>query len=28
VHFTAAGYEFLGAQVAAAIRAALPPAAR
>ena len=28
VHFTAAGYEFLGAQVAAAIRAALPPTAR
>ena len=28
VHFTGAGYEFLGAQVAAAIRAALPPAAR
>ena len=28
VHFTGAGYEFLGARVAAAIRAALPPAAR
>ncbi|GBL30480.1 hypothetical protein EMGBS10_16300 [Opitutia bacterium] len=28
VHFTGAGYEFLGAQVAAAIRAVLPPAAR
>jgi lysophospholipase L1-like esterase len=28
VHFTAAGYDFLGAQVAAALRAALPPAAR
>jgi len=28
VHFTGAGYEFLGAQVAAAIRAALPPTAR
>ena len=27
-HFTGAGYEFLGARVAAAIRAALPPAAR
>ena len=28
VHFTGAGYEFLGARVAAAIRVALPPAAR
>ena len=28
VHFTGAGYEFLGARVAAAIRAALPPTAR
>jgi lysophospholipase L1-like esterase len=28
VHFNAAGYDFLGAQVAAAIRAALPPTAR
>ena len=28
LHFTGAGYEFLGARVAAAIRAALPPAAR